>query len=473
MQTPITFGTSGWRGILGEDFTFDNVRAVIQAIAEHLHQEQLADQGVIVGYDPRFLGERFAAEAACVLAGNRVPVQLCTRDVPTPTIAYAILGRRLAGGVNITASHNSHEYNGLKFSPAWGGPALPETTRRIEERANQLRGRGSIKSIPLERARQQGLLHETDPCEDYLAGLEKLLDLEPMGRAGLRVVVDPVYGAGRGYVDTFLRRAGCQVTTLHTERDPYFGGQRPEPAEDVLQALSATVVREGAALGVATDGDADRFGIIDADGTFMQPNHVLALLLDYLIDTRGWSGGVARSVATTHLLDAVARKHGREVYETPVGFKFIGDLLHRGKIVLGGEESAGLSIQGHVPEKDGILACVLVAEMVARRGQTLRQMLDHLFHEVGPVYPRRDNFALTPALKARLIQRLESPPATLAGSPIRQVQRVDGAKFLLADGRWALIRLSGTEPVVRCYGEAASPEALDQLLRAVHALIFA
>jgi phosphoglucomutase len=202
-----------------------------------------------------------------------------------------------------------------------------------------------------------------------------------MRLAELRVVVDPVYGAGRGYVDTFLRRAGCQVTALHTERDPYFGGQRPEPAEDVLQALSATVVREGAALGVATDGDADRFGIIDADGTFVQPNHVLALLLDYLIDTRGWSGGVARSVATTHLLDAVARKHGREVYETPVGFKFIGDLLHRGKIVLGGEESAGLSIQGHVPEKDGILACVLVAEMVARRGQTLRQMLDHLFRD--------------------------------------------------------------------------------------------
>jgi len=356
MATPkIRFGTSGWRGIIADDFTFARVRVVTQAIAEHLIAQGLKEKGVIVGYDTRFLSERFALEAARVLAAAGIRAILSNRDVPTPVVSYEIIRRKAAGGINFTASHNPPEYSGLKFSPAWGGPALPETTKDIEARANALLEKNSIAAMPAAEARDKGLLEEADLRRSYLDDIRKKIDTDVIRKAKLKVAVDLLYGTGRGYLDGLLQDSGCAVTAVHDHRDPLFGGRSPEPSEENLAELAAVMQKGRYDLGLAVDGDADRFGILDADGTYVNPNQVLALLLDYVCRTRGWKGGAARSIATSHIIDAAAKKHGIEVYETGVGFKYIGDLLVQGKIIFGGEESAGMTIKDHVPEKDGVL----------------------------------------------------------------------------------------------------------------------
>jgi phosphoglucomutase len=470
----IAFGTSGWRGIIAEDFTFTAVRAVSAAIGEYV-QGQEADagtRGVVVGYDPRFLSEAFAAQVARVLAGMGIPVFLCDRDTPTPVVAYEILRRRAAGGVIITASHNPPEYNGIKFSAAWGGPALPEATRKIQERANAILAGSRVVDLSLAEAESGSLIQRIDPREPYLERLRSLVDLETIRDAHLKVVVDPLYGSSQGYLDRILRDAGCEVMTLHAWRDPHFGGRAPEPSEDHLQELAFQVVEGSAQLGLATDGDADRFGLVDADGSFLEPNYFLGLLLRHLVKTRGWTGGAARSVATTHLVDAVARHLGIPVYETPVGFKYIGELIAKDAIVLGGEESAGLSVKGHVPEKDGILACLLAAELVASRGRArLRTLLQELYGEVGTFLTRRKNYRLPPGAVEGLQQRLAEPPAALANLAVIEVKRLDGVKLILEDGSWLLLRVSGTEPVVRLYAEAGTPEKLEALMAAGEGLI--
>ena len=460
------FGTSGWRAVLAEEFTFANVRVVCQAIAAHLLQDGLGDRGVIVGYDGRFLGERFAQTAAEVVAGNGIPVQLCDRATPSPAVAFHVLQRRLAGGITISASHNPAEYNGVKFTPAWGGPALPETTAAIEQRADALVATGVVSAVPWERAQTEGLGHRFDPRPDYLAALERLVDLAAVRGARLTIVADPMYGAARGYLDDALRRAGVRVTVLHDRRDPYFGGRRPDPTAAALAELGETVQREGAALGLATDGDADRFGIVDRDGTPVEANLILALLLDYLAESRRWTGAVARSVATTQLIDRVAAARGLRVVETPVGFKYLGDLLARGEVLMGGEESAGLAIAQHVPDKDGILACLLVAEMVARTGQSLTHLLAGLFRRVGRLYAAREDVPLTETLRARLVAVMADPPPSFASARVVRVNRLDGCKLVLADGAWFLFRPSGTEPLVRCYAEGESPARVAALLEA-------
>ncbi len=469
----IAFGTSGWRGIIAEDFTFTGVRAVAQAIAEHIQAQgrAAAARGVVIGYDTRFLSEAFAAQVARVLAAGEVKAFLCERDTPTPVVAFELLRRQAAGGVVITASHNPPEYNGIKFSSAWGGPALPEVTRRIEARANALRSAGAAQT-PAGEAEARGLLERIDPRPAYLERLRSLVDLEVIREARLKVVVDHLYGSAQGYTDALLQAAGCEVLTLHGWRDPNFGGGAPEPAEDRLKELAFQVVETGAHLGVATDGDADRFGLIDADGSFLEPNYFLGLLLRHLVKTRGWTGAAARSVATSHLLDAVARRLGIPVRETPVGFKYIGELISQDALVLGGEESAGLSVKGHVPEKDGILACLLAAELVASRGRArLKALLSELYAEVGTVLTRRRNYRLPPEAVQSLVERLRIPPGALADLAVVDVKRLDGTKLILEDGSWVLLRVSGTEPVVRLYVEAASPEQLERLTAAGEALI--
>jgi alpha-D-glucose phosphate-specific phosphoglucomutase len=470
----IRFGTSGWRGIMAEDFTFAGVRAVSRAIGEYVRAEEpgAAARGMVVGYDPRFLSEAFAAEAAQALAAEGIRVFLTDRDTPTPTIAYEIIRRNAAGGIIITASHNPPEWNGLKFSAAWGGPALPAATQRIEARANAILaegGRTGASRMP--RAEASRLIERMDPREAYLDRLRALVEFSALRRARLRVVVDPLYGAGRGYLDRLLLEAGCEVTVLHDWRDPYFGGRPPEPSAEGLRELAARVVESGAHLGLATDGDADRFGLVDADGSFLEPNYFLALLLDHLVRARGWTGGVARSVATSHLVDAVARHLKIPVFETPVGFKYIGELITQDKVVLGGEESAGLSVKGHVPEKDGILACLLAAELVATHGGSLAARLRALYDTVGTILTRRLNYHLEPGAVDRLRARLEEPPQRLADRAVVQVSRLDGVKMILEDGGWLLLRPSGTEPVVRLYAEASTPGRLEALVAEGKALI--
>ena len=347
----ITFGTSGWRGILCEDFVFENVKIVTQAIADHIAAGGDKGKGLIVGYDSRFMGERFAKEAARVLTGAGIKTFFCSRDIPTPVIAFEILRRRTAGAINFTASHNPPEYNGIKFSPAWGGPALPETTKDIEQRANEMVGEFCYRECALDDAVREGLLEEIDPKEKYLKSLAEKVDFAAITGLGT-IALNPLYGTARGYLEEPLMAHHGKVRLVNAHRDPYFGGFPPEPAEKYIQDFITLVKADPAIkLGLATDGDADRFGIVDEDGTYIEPNYIIALLLDYLVRVRGMKGGVARSVATSHLVDAVARKHGIEVYETPVGFKYIGELISQDRIIIGGEESAGLSIQRACPGK--------------------------------------------------------------------------------------------------------------------------
>jgi phosphoglucomutase len=449
-----------------EDFTFDNVKAVIQAIADNLIAAGEQHKGVIIGCDTRFMGQRFAQEAARVFAGAGIKSFLCDRDTPTPVIAFEILRRSAAGAVNFTASHNPPEYNGLKFSPSWGGPALPETTQDIERRANEMLGEVCYKEVQLDVALRTGLVERIDPSPAYLADLETKIDFDAIKSIG-KLGVDTLYGTGRGYLDGPLSKHGIAYTIINDKPDPYFGGHPPEPAEKHIPDFISLVKGDPAIrLGIATDGDADRFGILDADGSYIEPNYIIALLLDYLIRVRKMDGGVARSVATSHLIDAVAKKHGVPVYETPVGFKYIGELISQDKLVIGGEESAGLTIRGHVPEKDGILACFLVAEMVAREGKTVRELLERLYADVGRFVTRRDNLKLSPELEAVYADKVNAVPSEIAGSQVKEVIRIDGTKLLLADGSWLLFRKSGTEPVVRLYGEAANDARLAEVIAA-------
>ncbi len=464
----IKFGTSGWRGVIADEFTFDRVRVVTQAIADHLAAQGLKEKGVIVGYDTRFLSERFAAEAVTVLAANGIRSFLSPRDVPTPVISYEIIRRKAAGGINFTASHNPPEYNGLKFSPGWGGPALPETTRDVESRANALLEKNTpIAVMPIHEAREKGLVEDADLRKSYLDDLKKKVDLEPVRKAKLKIAVDLLYGTGREYLDAVLRDAGCAVTVLHAQRDAFFGGRSPEPSEENLAELSAVVKKGKFDVGLAVDGDADRFGIIDADGTYINPNQALALLLDYLCRSRGWKGGAARSIATTHLIDAVAKKNGIEVYETGVGFKYIGDLLVQGKIIFGGEESAGLTVKDHVPEKDGIIACLLAAEMAAREKRTFKELLKRLYKDVGMILNHRINIRFTDENRAAIEARLGQPLSELGGLRVKGKKATsDGTKYMLEDDSWVLMRPSGTEPVVRVYVESGSEAKMKELVEA-------
>ncbi len=467
----ITFGTSGWRAVLGEDFTFQSVRIVAQAIVHVLKQEKIGHRGLIIGYDSRFLGEKFAKVAAEVFAGHGMSVLLCDRETPTPTIAYHVLQQNLAGGLNISASHNPPEYNGIKFTPEWGGPALPETTRVIEQRLVHLLHGEHVKWLPWEKAHRAQMVQMFDPCPDYLAALGKHIDVDTIREADLRVVMDPLYGTSRGYLDVFLRKAGAKMAVLHYWRDPYFGGLRPEPTRETTAELQDTVKQGKAHIGLATDGDADRFGIVDQDGSFIDANVILALLVDYLATTRCWTGDVGRSVATTHLIDRVAHSHGLGVRETPVGFKYLAELMAKDEIRMGGEESAGLSIQGHVPEKDGILACLLVTEMIARTKKTLGELREDLFNRVGPTFSSRHDQPLTDAMQENLLKVQKSPPGDFAGKSVQQVNTLDGCKLVLEDGSWFLFRPSGTEPLVRCYAEASTREEMEALMAAGQSLM--
>jgi alpha-D-glucose phosphate-specific phosphoglucomutase len=466
----ITFGTSGWRGIIAEDFTFAGVRAVSQAIGEYVTAQESGtkDRSVVVGYDTRFLSEVFAAEAAKTLAAQGIRVFLTDRDTPTPVVAYEIIRRQTAGGIIVTASHNPPEWSGIKFSAAWGGPALPAATQEIERRANAIlaaRGASPASAASPGETAASRLIERIDPRESYLERLRALVDLSTLRRTRLKVVVDPLYGSARDYLDRLLLEAGCEVAILHDWRDPYFGGRPPEPSAEGLRELASRVLASGAHLGLATDGDADRFGLVDADGSFLEPNYFLGLLLHHLVKARGWTGGVARSVATSHLVDAVARYLGIPVFETPVGFKYIGELIAQDRVVLGGEESAGLSVKGHVPEKDGILACLLAAELVASHGGgRLADLLGALYAEVGTIVAKRLNYHLAPGGMERLRARLEEPPHRLADRAVVSVNRLDGVKMILEDGSWLLLRPSGTEPVVRLYAEASTERHLDALI---------
>ena len=462
----IRFGTAGWRAVIAQDFTFENVRTVSQAIADYLKTEKLHHKQIIVGYDTRFLSTDFAAAVTEVLTANGVQVLLCQNDVPTPTIAWEIMKRKAAGAVNITASHNPYEYSGIKFSTSWGGPALPEVTRALEERCIHIKTEHKpIPRMPLPEGRRKKLVLDIDPSQNYKQQIRSLIDFSVLKKAKLSVVCDVMYGTARTYLDELLRESGSQVTVLNDHRDVLFGGHHPEPAKENLGALIQTMKKEKAQLGLATDGDADRFGIVDSDGSFLTPNEILPLVLDHLVTTRNWKGVAARSVMTSHFMDAVAKMHEIEVRETPVGFKYIADVMLKEEFIVGGEESGGLTIKGHIPDKDGILACLLLAEVRAVAKKPLRQRLEDLQKKVGFFHTERVNFRLAPDKMDALKDMLASkPPTNIGDISVRRIIDMDGFKFIMRDHSWLGIRLSGTEPVVRLYAESDSPKKLANLV---------
>ena len=458
MATPIKFGTSGWRSIVADEFTVANIRRSVAGIAAYV-KSQPAPHRVLVGRDPRFLGESFVDEAARILSAAGVTPIVISDPAPTPAIAYAVQQLKTSGAINFTASHNPPEYNGIKFSTHDGAPALPEVTSLIEAAIASF---GDNPDIPRLNTDEPNF-ETTDVKPAYLHRLTELVDLKAIAASGIKIVFDPFWGAARGYSCHVLRQAGVTVETVHDYRDVLFGGHAPEPDDHLLADAKTKMHEVGASLIIATDGDADRFGIVDANGTFIQPNYILALLFDYLVETRGWKNGVAKSVATTNLINALAAYHKIPLYETPVGFKYIGELILQDKIAIGGEESAGLTIRGHVPEKDGILAGLLVAEMVARCGKSLSEQLEELFDKVGSFYPVRENFHLTPEAKARFTKKLKVDPTELGGRKVTSVVRTDGLKLVLEDGSWVCYRLSGTEPVVRAYTESCDQAHMSDL----------
>jgi phosphoglucomutase len=468
MKSPIKFGTSGWRGLIADDFTFANVRLAVRAIAGHL-TETKKNPTVVIGYDTRFYSEEFSALAVAVLQEHGIRTLLCETFTPTPAIAYEIQRKKLDGGINFTASHNPAAYHGLKFSGADAGPALPEVTKDIEARVVKILAREGAEAGVASGQEGHGKkdLGETVNLKpDYLKRINELVRFEVIKKAKLTVVADALHGAGAGYLDKALADHGIAVTARRTNRDCLFGGSGPDVDEKNLASLGKAVKEHKAQVGLATDGDADRFGIVDGDGTWIQPNLILALVYDYLVETRGWNMPAARSVATTQMVDAAAKSRGQTTYQTPVGFKYIGQLIREDKIAMGGEESAGLTMRGHVPEKDGILACLLVAEMTAARGASIGEQIRAMYKKLGrEFHPVRENLHLTDEQKANAVKRAAVDASTLLGRKVVSVDRTDGAKFVFEDGSWMLLRLSGTEPLMRLYVEAESTAATAKLVR--------
>jgi phosphoglucomutase len=456
----IKFGTSGWRAIISDEFTFDNVALVAEAIARYVLETGVKN-GLVVGYDTRFLGEAFARRAAQVCADAGIPVHFANRDVPTPVVAHQIRALGCAGGINITASHNPSQYNGIKFSPAYGGPALPGVTTRIEHFANVIREEGAGST----RAATPAGITEFDPRPEYAAKIEQLINFDAIAAAGLRLAVDAKYGTSRGYLDKLPADHAIETVVINDYPDPLFGGKHSEPNGANLDELRRVVLDAGCALGLATDGDGDRFGVLDADGDYLEANMIIALAAHHLYAHRGKTGAVARTRATSHVVDAVCAHHGGEAIQTPIGFKYLGDLLEHRRVFLGGEESGGLSVDDHVPEKDGIYACLLMAEVVAVEGRPLKEVLAGVFAAIGREYhTRRINVALDAAKMHKLVEALRGDvPKALQRLDVAATDTAEGAKYMLADGNWVMFRPSGTEPVARCYIDADSAESLARL----------
>ena len=474
---PIHFGTDGWRAVISDTFTFHNLRLVAQAIADAVRSESWNNgilpektpdpNTVVVGFDTRFLSDRYAVEVARVLAGNGYTVHLTQADAPTPAISYTVHHMGAIAGIVITASHNAPRYNGVKLKAAYGGAALREQCRRVEVylNDNEERGRGP-NLMDYEQARKSGLLKRFNPLPAYYDHLRLLIDFDAIADNPQRVVVDSMYGSGRGVIKGILKGTGCEVHEVRGEMNPGFGGVHPEPLGRYLGTLAGAISTGMGELGLATDGDGDRIGAMDERGNFIDPHRIMALALRYLVETRGWRGPVVRTVSTTRMIDRLASRYDLPVYETPVGFNYIADHMLKYDVLIGGEESGGISFRGHIPEGDGVLMGLLLVEMAAKSGTSLYALTESLLGEVGPAHYQRTDLRLSrPVAKQQMVQKLlEETPPGIGGESVRDIQSVDGVKYVLADDSWLLIRPSGTEPVLRVYAEGRSPGMVDALL---------
>lgn len=479
----IKFGTDGWRAVISEEFTIENVRVVAQAIADYVretaeeakpagggpvHAESGPADGsavvrpvIAIGYDTRFLSDRYARECAQVLAANGIKALLADRVTSTPALSFVVKNRRAAGGIMITASHNPYEYNGIKYKAAYGGSALPEIIARIEP----LVGKREPRRLALEEGLAQGTIEYFNGEAEYVNQLRSLVNLKKIAQAGLKIVIDPMHGAGAGIIKRLLAAEGLEVTEIRSAHNPLFGGVNPEPIKPNLKLLAETVTASGFQAGFATDGDADRVGAVDENGQFVNSHVIYALLLRYLITERKWTGGAVKTFSTSQMIDRLAAKYRIPVFETPIGFKYICELFLKEDILLGGEESGGIGFKNHIPERDGMLCSLLLMEIMAAYGKPLSQIIDEMMREIGYHFYDRVDLHLEPVVKDQVMKDLRSkPPQSFAGVRVKEILTLDGIKFILEDGGWILFRASGTEPVVRVYVEAGSKERVQTVL---------
>ena len=465
MSSPIKFGTDGWRAIIAQDFTFDNVRACAQGVADYLKQANLAQRGLIIGYDTRFASEDFAAAAAEVIAGNGIKVHLCPKATPTPVISFGVLVKKAGGAIIITASHNAAVWNGFKYKDDHGSSASDEITTQIERFISQALTTKKVNRLPLDKAVGQGLVEEPDLDPVYFDQITRLVDLDAIRQAGLKLVIDPMYGAGAGYMKRALGGRTTELIEINSERNPLFPGIRPEPIAVNLAKLSATVKERGANVGLATDGDADRMGIVDEKGTFLTQLQVFALLCLYLLDIRGERGPIVKTLTTTSMAYRLGEIYDVPVYETPVGFKYVAPTMLAKDALIGGEESGGYGFRGHVAERDGILANLYFLDLMVKTGKNPSELIDYLYSKVGPHHYRRVDIKFPGAKRQAIIDRIRNnPPNSIDNVQVLKFDTTDGFRFMLADNTWLLIRFSGTEPILRVYTETDSPARAERLL---------
>ncbi len=454
----IKFGTGGWRAVIGDEFTRENMTKVAQGLAMLMKEEGKQTQGIVIGYDKRFLSDKSARWIAEVFAGNGISVNFIQRVAPTPLIMYSIKKMDTHYGLAVTASHNPAEYNGLKIFTKGGKDADVTVTDKIEAFANPLKEE-DIKTMPFEEAVEMGVIRTINPFNDYIDAIIDLLDIESIRNKELRILIDPMFGVSKTALQTVLMTARCEVDVIHGSHDTSFGGRMPSPSEETLKHLQDLVVEKHYDLGIGTDGDADRLGIIDEKGQFIHPNQVMSLLYYYLLEYKGWRGPVVRNVATTHLLDQIAKEYEQECYEVPVGFKNISSKMIESGAVIGGESSGGLTIKGHIKGKDGIFAAALLVEMISKSGKRLGEMLDFFDEKYGRYRMVEDNLSYGISEKERLVKSLfEDKALPEFSEKIEKVSYLDGLKVYFANGDWLIARFSGTEPLIRIFAESSDEQ---------------
>ncbi len=462
----IKFGTDGWRAAIAEDFTFANVRLCAQAVSEYLKENGDASRGLVVGYDTRFGSEHFAAAVAEVSTANGIRTYLCDRNAPTPAISYSILTNKAAGGVVITASHNPWTDNGFKYKLDIGASATPQVVAQLERHIDSLERSGSpIQRISLDEAKSRDLLVTFDPSVLYIQKIRTLVDIDGIRRAGIRIAADPMHGTGTGYLPLLLSGDRTQVYEIRSERNPYFDGQGPEPITKNLGELINLIKGGGYDVGLSTDGDADRLGVVDENGKFVSQLEVFALLALYLLEARGERGDIVKSVTSTSMANGLGKLYGVRIHEERVGFKYIGAKMMEVNALMGGEESGGFAFRGHIPERDGVVAALFILDLMVKLNMKPSQLVAYLFEKVGPHYYDRVDVPLKPGTREALLQRLqEAQPSSLGGLPVTGVDTVDGFRFTLENGSWLLFRFSGTESLMRIYTETDSPERVQKIL---------
>jgi len=467
MNATIKFGTDGWRGVIADDYTFANVRRVGNAIAHYVHCHQDASKGLVVGYDTRFCSHAFAETVSEVLAASGIAVHLADDYTPTPALSHAVVNRKAAGGVMITSSHNPYNWNGVKYKADYGGSGTPAIMKSIES---------ALDAPPIRRT--GGRVTTSDFKTPYIAALKKFVDLAAIKKAGFKFAIDTMYGSGRGVLAGIFAEAGIEPIAIRNELNPLFPGINPEPIPPHIALLQETVVREKCAAGLATDGDADRLGAVAEDGSFVDSHKIFSVILEWLLKRRQWPGEVVRAFNTTRMIDRICAKYGRKMHECGIGFKYICDLMLERDILIGGEESGGIGIRRHLPERDGILNSLLLAAIMAEEGKPLGQLVRDLQHQYGEHHYARTDLHISNEMKQDAIRRAAEKPAKMGSFTVKDIGTLDGVKFFLdapANGNgveaWVLVRASGTEPLLRIYCEASTPDLVAQILRETEAFV--